>query len=254
MARGFSPRGLNIIRRHEGLRLDAYRDPVGVWTIGYGHTGPLAREGNSISEVAANQLLREDAAVAARAVNRLVSVGLSQNQFDALVSFVFNLGAGAFERSTLRRKINASDFTGAVREFGRWTKARDRATGELIELPGLVRRRAEEAELFARVDRPMVVEDDIPPAVGELDYAPAPVVEEHDNVGQSGSVNAARAGAAAATGGGALMTAARDAEQVMPWLGYVQTYGPWLVAAAIAGVWLYIEWRRRKQIREAKAG
>ena len=139
--------GLDLIRRFEGLRLAAYQDSVGVWTIGYGHTP--AQPGQTISSAQAEALLRDDADKAAQVVARLVTVPISQDQLDALTSFVFNLGGEAFRKSTLLKKLNAQDYAGAANEFGRWVHAGGKV------LPGLVRRRAEEAKLFGK-GKPML--------------------------------------------------------------------------------------------------
>lgn len=136
-----SQNGLNLIKSHEGLRTTAYKDPVGVWTIGYGHTA-TAKPGQKITEAQAEQLLRQDVGWAEAAVRKNVKVPLTQGQFDALVSFTFNLGAGALGRSTLLKKLNAGDYAGAQAEFGRFVHAGGRV------LPGLVRRRGEEAQMF----------------------------------------------------------------------------------------------------------
>ena len=136
-----SQSGLNLIKSHEGLRTTAYKDPVGVWTIGYGHTG-TAKPGQKITEAQAEQLLRQDVGWAEAAVRKNVKVPLTQGQFDALVSFTFNLGAGALSRSTLLKKLNAGDYAGAQAEFGKFVHAGGRV------LPGLVRRRNEEAQMF----------------------------------------------------------------------------------------------------------
>lgn len=133
--------GLEIIRHFEGLRLSAYPCSAHVWTIGYGHTAGVS-PGDSISAEAAERLLRQDITEAEKTVSRYVSVPLSQNQFDALVSFVFNLGAGNFRTSTLLKKLNAGDTAGASEEFLRWINAAGRP------LPGLIRRREAEKALF----------------------------------------------------------------------------------------------------------
>lgn len=144
-----SSKGIALIKEHEGLRLAPYVAPEGKWTIGYGHLikkGENFPIGVSITERRAEDILREDLRVAEEAVNKLVTVWLTQDQFDALVSFTFNVGRGSLKRSTLLRKLNEGDYLGAQKQFQRWTKAR--VNGELIDLPGLVRRRADEAALF----------------------------------------------------------------------------------------------------------
>lgn len=144
-----SPAGLELIKRHEELRLNAYRCPAGVWTIGYGHTSGV-KQGMRIAKVQADRFLREDLAEAEKAVNTLISVPLKQEQFDALVSFVFNLGAGALSRSTLRRVLNSGDYYAAAEQFERWVYGS--VGGRKVKLPGLVARRGEERELFETVN------------------------------------------------------------------------------------------------------
>lgn len=135
--------GLDLIKFFEGLRLKAYKDSVGVWTIGYGHTR-TATPGMSISEPEAEALLREDLKDAQGGVDRLVKQQLSDNEYAALVSFVFNLGAGNFSRSTLLKKLNAGDRKGAAEQFLVWNKA----GGQV--LAGLTRRRKAERDLFLK--------------------------------------------------------------------------------------------------------
>jgi lysozyme len=138
-------RGLDLIKSFEGLRLSAYRDSVGIWTIGYGHTKGV-KPGDTITVEQANDFLREDLRDAERAVNDLTFLNLTQSQFDALVSFTFNLGRGNLQASTLLRRVNEGDFEGAAEEFLRWTKAGGKV------LPGLVRRREAERALFLKGD------------------------------------------------------------------------------------------------------
>jgi spore coat assembly protein SafA len=138
---GLSAQGLDLIKGFEGLRLSAYQDSAGVWTIGYGHTAGV-KPGDRISAAQAEQFLRSDVQWAEDAVRKHVKVPITQQQFDALVSFTFNLGAGALQKSTLLSKLNQGDYAGAQAEFGRWVNA----GGQRLE--GLVRRRAEEARLF----------------------------------------------------------------------------------------------------------
>jgi lysozyme len=136
-----SPAGLELIRDSEGFRADAYRDAIGVWTIGYGHTATV-RPGDRITVEQGLALLRGDVAGAEAAVVRAATVPLRQGQFDALVSFAFNLGAAALAGSTLLRRLNAGDTTGAAAEFPKWCHAGNQV------LPGLVTRRARERALF----------------------------------------------------------------------------------------------------------
>lgn len=137
---GISDPGLDIIKSFEGLRLDAYYCPSGVITIGYGSTGPHVYSGQKITQEEAEALLRQDVARFERAVNDLVTVPLTQNEFDALVSFTFNCGEGALGSSTLLRRLNRGDdkFQVFQEELPKWVN------GPNGPLPGLVsRRRAE---------------------------------------------------------------------------------------------------------------
>lgn len=143
-----SPAGIDLIKSHEGLRLTAYFCPAGVPTIGYGHTGPDVTEadvvaGKRINQREANRLLSLDLRDAVAAVNASVTVPLAQHHFDALVSFVFNIGANAFRKSTLLRLLNAADYDAVPEQLMRWVYA------DGLRLKGLVKRRADEAAMFA---------------------------------------------------------------------------------------------------------
>lgn len=138
----YSDQGLALTEQFEGLQLTAYQDSVGVWTIGYGHTGPDVQPGLTITQEQASALLLQDAADAVAAVNRLVTVPLTQNQFDALVDFTFNEGQGNLASSTLLRELNAGNTAGAAAQFLVWVYAGG------VQLPGLVKRRQAEAALF----------------------------------------------------------------------------------------------------------
>ena len=140
-----STAGLALIKRWEGCKLVAYQDVAGVWTIGYGHTR-TAKQGMRIGDAEAEVLLRGDLLDAEKAVNRLVKVPLEQREFDALVSFTFNLGVGALERSTLLRLINAGDKLAGAITLVQWNKAI--VGGKLTPLLGLVRRRVAELQMF----------------------------------------------------------------------------------------------------------
>ena len=134
----------NRIAEHEGLSLEAYPDPGTGGepiTIGVGHTGGV-KLGDTITKDQAIDFLAADLLSAERTVDEAVKVPLSQQEFDSLVSFVFNVGAGAFRSSTLLKLLNVGDRRGAADQFLRWTKAGGR------DLPGLVRRRADERKWF----------------------------------------------------------------------------------------------------------
>ncbi|MCG3464035.1 lysozyme [Xenorhabdus bovienii] len=139
-----SNKGLAFIQQWEGLKLKAYPDPAtgGIpWTIGYGHTKEV-KPGQAITEQQAEAFLHDDLIPAYATLERLVKVPLTQGQFDALCSFIFNCGAGNFVRSTLFKKLNAGDYVGAAAEFPRWNKA----AGKVMN--GLTRRRASEQQMF----------------------------------------------------------------------------------------------------------
>lgn len=136
-----SNKGIDLIKQFEGCKLTAYKCPAGVWTIGYGHTA-TAKQGMTITQAKAIELLRNDLARFEAGVNTYVKVQINQNQFDALVSFSFNVGTGALKTSTLLKKLNAKDFKGAADEFLRWNKSNGKV------LAGLTKRREKERELF----------------------------------------------------------------------------------------------------------
>jgi lysozyme len=138
----YSANGLALTEKFEGLRLDAYQDSVGVWTIGYGHTGPDVHPALTITQEQAEILLAADIAWAAACVNKAVKSSINQNQFDALVDFTFNLGCASLVQSSLLRLVNAGDFAGAAQQFLRWNKAK----GQVLR--GLTLRRQAEMDLF----------------------------------------------------------------------------------------------------------
>ena len=138
-----SKAGIDLIKRFEGLRLATYLDAVGVPTIGYGHTRTV-QTGQKITEAQAEALLKGDVTRFENAVNALVKVEINQHEFDALVSFAFNVGADALRRSTLLRMLNDGQRQAAADQFWRWDKAGGRT------LAGLKTRRAEERNLFLR--------------------------------------------------------------------------------------------------------
>ena len=150
--KSISDQGLNLIKKFEGLpNVDGdgmvvpYRCPANVLTIGYGHTKGV-KKNMRITKQEAEDLLRQDMKIYEAEVKRLVDVPLTQFQFDALVSFVYNLGAANFGSSTLLKKLNAGDYAAVPAQFMRWNKAR--VNGKLQPLTGLTRRRSAEAALF----------------------------------------------------------------------------------------------------------
>jgi len=139
-----SEQGLDLIKSFEGLRLKSYQDSIGVWTIGWGHTRGV-RKGQVITEAQAERFLRDDLEPIERQLTAdLGEDGVLQCQFDALCSFCFNLGIGAYMKSTLRKYVKAGRDDEADREFAKWVHAGGRV------LPGLVRRRKAEAALYAQ--------------------------------------------------------------------------------------------------------
>lgn len=145
--RKISKTGLDLIKKFEGFSPSVYICPAGYPTIGYGHViKPQQREqfAGNITTEEAEALLRQDVEAAERAVLRLITVPLTDGQFDALVSFTFNLGAGALQRSTLRRKVNRGDHAVVPAEFRKWVWAGGR------KLEGLVRRRSAEITQWSR--------------------------------------------------------------------------------------------------------
>lgn len=140
-----SQQGLDLIKKWEGFRQRAYQDIVGVWTIGFGSTkihGSKVRPTDMITEKEAEGLLQEELETAI--YPHLASLELAQNQFDALCSFIYNLGATNFNKSTLRKKIVAKDYSGAANEFVKWNKA----GGKVVD--GLTKRRTDESKLFMK--------------------------------------------------------------------------------------------------------
>jgi len=137
-------KNIDHIRQWEALRLTAYMPtPNDVWTIGYGHTGS-AKKGMVITERQAEDLLRKDLRWVENTIHDLVKVPLTQLQFDALASFIFNIGRTQFARSTMLRKLNAYDYAGAANEFLRW----DKQAGKTLR--GLTRRREDERQMFIK--------------------------------------------------------------------------------------------------------
>jgi lysozyme len=138
--------GLDLIKRWEGLRLTAYQDSVGIWTIGYGHTAeagpPAPKAGMKITEQEATDLLARDLGQYERAVTKAISVAPTSNQFAAMTSLCYNIGPANFATSTVVKLVNAGDPRGAAEAFLRWNKAGGKV------LAGLTHRREDEKKLF----------------------------------------------------------------------------------------------------------
>lgn len=137
----YSSTGLALTQKFEGCVLHAYQDIVGVWTIGYGHTSGV-KAGDTCTQEQATSWLEEDIQEAVKAVEKYVTTALNQNQFDALVDFTFNLGAGALEHSTLLKFLNAGDYLAAAGQFRLWNHAGGKVNA------GLTARRQAEQSLF----------------------------------------------------------------------------------------------------------
>ncbi len=148
-----SNKGEFLIKNFEELRLNAYRDGAGVWTIGYGstqyHDGRAVKPGDKLlNQTQAEALFTNTLSMYTNAVSRFVIVPLTQNQFDALVSFTYNVGTGAFKESTLLKLLNCKNYEGAAAEFIKWDKITDPATGRKVICSYLAARRKMESQLF----------------------------------------------------------------------------------------------------------
>lgn len=135
---------VDLIKKFEGCRLKAYVDSAGIITIGYGHVSSSCRLGDSITQAQADGYLKSDVNRIAEEISPYITVPVTQNQFDACVSFAYNVGPGKFRKSTLLAKINGGSPLAAADEFSQWTKAAGKA------LAGLVKRREAERELFLK--------------------------------------------------------------------------------------------------------
>lgn len=233
-----SQAALNIIAKFEGLHrvspndglVHAYRCPAGVWTIGYGRTKGV-RSGMKITPDEAMEFLKEDLETYGNYVNQYVKVPLTQAQFDALTSFVFNLGPGNFARSTLLRKLNTGDYDGAAEQFARWNKAR--VDGTLQVLRGLTRRRTAEAALFS-MDGP-IGSDGAPMAQKPTEEAVKPLRKSKTMAG---------AGIA-----GVATIANEVSAQLEPLAAYSQMIQGIFLGMALLGIGLvaYSRWKEHKE-------
>jgi lysozyme len=147
-----SNNGYQLLKDAEGLRLKAYKDSAGIWTIGWGHTSPGITGRTTWNQQQAEDALFNDVKDAERCINVSVRCHLNQNQFDALVVFAYNIGVGAFADSSMRNLLNRRSYEGASQQFGRWNKVFNTNTGRHDVSNGLTTRRAAERALF---DKPM---------------------------------------------------------------------------------------------------
>lgn len=231
--------GVALVKDYEGLRLGAYKCPAGIWTIGYGHTAGV-KPGDRVSPEAADAILARDLQAVRERVLPLCRVMPNANQLAAMVSLAFNIGEGAFAKSTVLKAHNRGDFPAAGRAFGLWIKAT--VDGRKVELPGLVSRRMREAALYLKAAR-------------DADRTPMPqFLAPEPRLGTSGSV----AGSVVAAGAGGLAAAAEVARQasdlaysagpIIELVRYVPLAGAVVAAGAIGFVlwWLY---RKRQEGR-----
>lgn len=237
-----SERGLALIQEFEGLRLKAYTCPAGILTIGYGHTTaagePTVTPRMTITKGVAHEILKSDLERFERGVNGLVKVELTKNQFDVLVSFAYNCGLGSLKKSTLLKRVNAKRFDDVPAELMKWT----RGGGKV--LPGLVRRRRAEAEMWRSIDDTAQHETRVTPD------APAPSKK---------IIQSKEANAAVVAGGAGAIAAAQEAVPILreassilsglsEALGSPTVIAFVVIVLAAAGIWY---WRKKRLDEEA---
>ena len=233
-----SPSGISLVKKFEGLHkqtsegdVRAYRCPAGRWTIGWGHCKGV-KSGMRATVAECEQFLQEDLNEAGNVVTRLVHVPLTQHQFDALASFIFNLGQGNFAESTLLRKLNQGLYDEVPEQFMRWNKAR--VDGVLTPLKGLTRRRTAEAALFS-MDVPLADDGGDMMAQKPEQSATKPLKKSKTLAG------------AGIAGGAGIM--AEVAAQLQPLVGYSESIKYIFLAASLAGVAL-VTYARIKDSKE----
>jgi len=240
-----SPAGEALIKKWEGFYAKRYRDPVGIWTIGYGtiqnrRLGIKLTAGMTVTKEEATELMRKELRAMEKHVNKLLTRDVSQPQFDAIMSFCYNLGTGAFKKSTLRRAINAGDFVKARAQFGRWVWATDRRTKKRVKLRGLVNRRRDEAKMFAGGAISGVPDARIIPIPRkDIGVQKKPVKETVQDVVKRKDV-----GLTGLFGVGGLATLAANAEAAIsnPWIAFA--LGAIVTASAIG---LFIYWTQERE-------
>lgn len=234
-----SPKGRRAIKEREGLRLKAYKDGAGVWTIGFGSTEGV-QPGDVISEAEAERRFDDvDLPRHVDGVKLALARSPTQGQFDAMCSLAYNIGVGAFAKSTVCRAFNAGDMMAAANAFGLWCKITDPKTKKKVDSPGLIKRRAMEKADFLDGTH--------------VDPAPAAAVPEATTIAQSGTVQGGTVATAASVvaGAAAVVNQAQDALMSAPWIGgvaqtvvayYPKIAGALALVAIVAGI--YVIWRR----------
>ena len=210
--------GFNLIKMFEGLALKAYQDVVGIWTIGYGHTGSDVTDGMAISDSKAEQLLHSDVSRFETAVSRLVSVPLNSNEFSALVSLAFNIGDGNLASSTVLKRLNVEDRLGAAAAIDWWNKAR--VNGDLVVLPGLERRRTSEKALFLTPEVPLAPQPTVTPLAENTRLLPSTEASgRRERISESRTIQGAGVAGVAGTAvavAGAVEKSVDDPEKLGP--------------------------------------
>ena len=239
-----SAAGLALIKSCEGRYLNAYLCPAGVWTIGYGHTSavgpPPVAAGDAVSQAEADQILRADLRAVEDQVQDAVLVDLTQGQFDALVSFTFNLGIGAFKSSTLLKRVNEGNFDAVPGELMKWTKAR--ANGQLVDLPGLVKRRRAEAKMWRGLDDHAETDPQESRATPETPQPSKTMAQSKEGNGAIVAGGAAGAGAAAD-----IVDKASQASGVLHGvLKAMESPKFWVLVIAVVAAGAVWYWRRRR--------
>lgn len=227
-----SQRGINLIKEFEGFRGTAYRDPVGIWTIGYGFVKGV-KQGDTITRAQADARLRRELAEYERAVERATGGNATQPQFDALVSFAYNVGVKGMAGSTVIKRHNAGDHQAAARAFGLWNKAGGKVW------PGLTRRRAAEAALY-------LTPDPASQPVENIKYAMPAEVEPERSLAQSEISRASFV-----TGGTAAVATVAEVTRSVADIKYgMDSLMDWIVPvllAVVVGLSVYIFVQRRRQ-------
>lgn len=231
-----SDKCFDLVREFEGCKLAAYLCPAGVWTIGYGHTGPDVYEGQKITKLQAEKWLKQDLNKFSKGVFDACTQVPTQHQLDAMASFAFNVGVPGLRTSSVMRAHNAGDSLAASRAFGLWNKARNPKTGKLEVLKGLTRRRAAESALYL-----LPSDDEVPEDMPQIVEPEKPMVESTIN-----------RGAALAGGTATVATVAQTVQTVGEIKDGVDNLGSWLlpvllvVAVVACGYIVYERLRQRK--------